>query len=183
MLSACLITEEPSFQEPENRPPSLESVPDPTPLNRVVILEDPGSGGGGGDAGMPITTLTFRARVRDPDPNDTLVGYVWVNWQPNAGVKRIEDLDFTVRGPFPPDGQPVSFLLPVSTLAPAPSCNRVELRMSRAFQPEGGISDLPREPDEPGDLGTATWWVFAVPRGEDVDVRTCPAVAPGSSEP
>ncbi len=141
-VSACLVTEDVDYSPEPNWPPSIESQPGAQhPLREMVVvdLDAPPDGG--------LSDLPLEVEVRDPNVDDELQAKVFVDDGTNA----------TVRAPVPPSGSPVRRLtiaVPLQGPLLVLGCHRVELRVTRRFR-----FVPPQEPEEPGDLGTAVWWV------------------------
>lgn len=169
-LPACVVLREPGFEPPPNTPPSVEEPPrgfTPSPLNRIIEVDDtfvPGE-----DQGMPSNELRFIVDVRDPDVNDLLVARVTVNRPTQTQVEIILARDDTLE----PTGLPVreyEFLVGLEFFEPAPSCNLVEVFVSREFRTP---LDVLVDPQDDEDIGTAAWFVARSDESGTVNIDAC----------
>jgi len=143
-----LVTERKEFPQAPNCPPSIETAtlePEPTfPLRSVIKLdlsEEPSD-----DAGPVDPTLTFSFQVRDCNEDETLQAKVFSTLRGGSLTEFIIE---------PQNRNPAEFTLNRSDFAGAVgTCQNIELLISERFR-----FGTDREPEVPGDLGTATWWV------------------------
>ncbi len=156
--SACLVTEDVDYSPEPNWPPSIESQPGAQhPLRELVVVDLDALPDGG------LSELPLEVEIRDPNVDDELQAKVFVDEEQNA----------TVRAPVPPSGEPVRRLtvaVPLQGPLLVLGCHRVELRVTRRFR-----FVPPQEPEEPGDLGTAVWWVVTRDDTQrSIDPSSCP---------
>lgn len=150
-LSGCLITQPVHFNEPPNSPPAIYDAPSTTyPLNQIVhVIHDPTMTAG--DAGMTaMTSLTLAVTVYDADVAQQLSWIAYVDSDsgaPCSGCSGFILAEGTDRRNF-------EFTVPLTQItATVPSCHRIDLYVSSAFNPGG------HTPRESTDVATATWWV------------------------
>ena len=171
LLPAC-ITESIRIEAPANSPPSIESAnPADNPLNEIIRLEPVVPDGG--VEGQLIPPL-LQVVVRDADVDQDLSYLVFIDDRA-TGPDDFGDVLTT--------GEPtrrLDIVLPLANLM-ARGCHRVELFVSSQF---GCFPMCTGRPDEPGDVGTAVWWVTTRPILGDtsvVDMTTnCPPSLPAS---
>ena len=168
-LMGCLITRDPSFEPPENLPPSVHGSAE-TPMYEIRRVCRNCAGGGLADAGPVQNVVRFVATVRDANVRDELQGRVYLNLD--------RDSDFPTRNlvdevEVPPDldndpySREVEFAFTPSRLDV--DCNVVELHVSREFA--GALSLAPAEP---GDIGIGVWYIGAYEEGgEEPDLSGC----------
>ncbi len=158
LFAGCLVTEDLDYVPEPNWPPSVESQPGAQHPIREVIVLDLGAQLDGGSSEIPLEVL-----VRDPNVEDELQGKLFVDEQQNAAV----------RVPIPPSGSAERLLtvaVPVQGPLLSVGCHRLELRVTRRFR-----FVPPQEPEEPGDLGTAVWWVYTRDETQrSFDPASCP---------
>ncbi len=161
-MMGCILRDF-DYEPPPNVPPSVESRPNgSTPLNRIIKVDL--SATPGGDAGIP-NEIHFEAEVRDQNVDQQLLARIYFD---NTLLREL---------PIPaildsadPGRRPVEFDVPRSGIARG--CHLVELLVTS----EGGFEPFPsREPREPGDIGSAQWWIAAGLTPDDpVEMNDCP---------
>ena len=162
-VSGCLLTERVSFEDSGALPPSVASAPSGPPLNQIVVLR----------RDVPAeeipTSLSFEVSIRDANVNQELFARVFINDQPDLLPRPTPVIDRRVAASGSLERR---FPFTLSTqLFPANACHKVELLVSGAFQDDPGS----REPEEPGDLGLAVWWIDSRNQNNDpVDLGSCP---------
>ena len=158
-LMGCLVTENVSFPDETNVPPSVVSATSAVnPLDKIVRYDldstGPSDGGGG------TQEARFEVQVRDPNLSQSLQAKVFVN------DRSLLDRE------IPPMGtqlaRPFEFTVPGSSFSPAGNCYRVELLVS------GGFRFGSRVPIDPVDIAQAVWWVRSIDSGHlTVDMALC----------
>ncbi|MFK7985021.1 MAG: hypothetical protein AB8I08_03245 [Sandaracinaceae bacterium] len=174
-LMGCLITQEPSFDEPANFPPSVHGTAT-TPMFQTITrqvgpIDNPFPGDSG--AASPFTRdVTISAIVRDANLLDELEGRIYVNLNRDEGPGTVTEID--IDGSAGTLERRIEFTVSRADLVP--NCNRIELHVSREFQ------NLPSlEPVEDGmmegtrrDLGIGVWFVGGFNDGNPTpDMTTC----------
>jgi len=158
-LGAC-ITQVAQYEVAPNTPPSVEtpdSISPHSPLNRIVRLSDLTMADGGVGSG----DLVLDALVRDANLDQVLHYRLFLNYTPGSSPIRDNDI--------PPTGvleRRVTITLAAADLS-ARACNRIELLVTSEAWPSAA---RPRDPAEPGDVGTATWFVV---RDDTVSLGDC----------
>lgn len=156
-LMGCIVTRDLDYEPPPNYPPSVRGS-DTTPSN-VAYIVTPDDEPTGADAGVAgAMELTLSAIVRDPNVDQALEGWLFVNRNPNNP----DSFDFARQVTISPNSpgqlerRTPDLIVPFGALTQ--SCNIVELRVSGTF---GDFPALPVDEafDEVPDLGVATWFV------------------------
>lgn len=143
------------FKELPNHPSAIESAPGAAhPLNEVVKTRS-----NEGNAPLQLEVL-----IRDVNLDHTLRYEIYVNER----LLPVEDFSINPTGTFE---RPFVLNIPRSEMRVG-ECNKVELYVSTAFKGLGT-----RNPVDPKDLSTATWWVAiqdsAAPMATTVDMFSC----------
>jgi hypothetical protein len=169
----CLVTDRVEFPEETNFPPSIESSDaaagetPPTDLGQVVQVNlDQWIA----DPGMPTVQpgVTFPVVVRDPNVDQTLEYKAFLD----CPMRSTE----VARGRLTPQGtdvvaRPLEVRIEKDSLLAFPGqCCKFELLVSTSFD----FFDV-RGPEEPGDLGSAVWWIAITDSTHpSVDMTQCP---------
>lgn len=145
LLAGCVVSNTIDFVPEENFPPSIQAVPGAVPaLNEIIVAE----------AGM--SSVSFEVDVVDPNLDQELF------W-----IATINGIEFQGQGVIDATGTLTRRLEFTVTFTPSPnSCFAVELLVSSDFN---GFT-----PQEPGDLGTAVWWVLIPDDDGEIDANLCP---------
>ena len=157
VLPAC-ITSDIRLRESENFPPSIESSPTATNPLRTWINFVPTSTTDGGAPEHQAFELDFV--VRDPDVDQSLELLVFVDGR-STGIADGDQIPVAVDGDRRVRSVSYSTANILEDLRP-PGCHTIEILVSGSFLPGRP------EPTEPGDLGTAVWWVAT--RADSTDV-------------
>lgn len=176
VLGGCLITDPAQIGEPVNSPPSIRSPSYAesrfVALNQIIRVDyDPN-----GQLELPVV-------VRDENISDSLVIQVWIDFVPGVSPGQYAGLPLYQEDPslelelpeLPPTGSPDRdehlILIDHSVLGESDRCHRVEVFVTRSFAP----TSVPhRQPETPGDMGTATFWVAMNANGGVIDMDACP---------
>ncbi|MFW5921114.1 MAG: hypothetical protein ACOCUS_04685 [Polyangiales bacterium] len=155
-MTGCLVTDKAELEQEENFPPSIESqtgMDVEHPLDEVIIFNQ--------DEEAFDGELELDVIVRDPNVDQELILQTFVDGAGRIGfdslpgdgeVERRRNV-FVEEGLFSQEG-----------------CRRIDLLVSSDFQ----LGNL-RKPTEPGDIGTARWWVFTRPAAaEEINPSICP---------
>ncbi len=165
-MTGCLVTDEVSLPEERNFPPSVVSgAAEGEPTLDEIITFDVADG---------EPELVIPVLVRDPNVDQPLEYQLWVDFEGNLSAL-VSDPDARIP---PMNGaleRSTSLRIPATRLTPAPSCHKVELRVTAEF--DGGARF--RQPVEPGDISQTVWWVRVIdsvgnPGGNAIDLSTCP---------
>lgn len=143
-LAGCLVTDEADVRSPGNTPPTIVVDSASPPLEEVIVVDTQR------DPEATTGSLTFEAQIREPDLEDTIQWFIYVDERGNGSPDAKGRL-------FPASNREVRLLeAPVArSLFATPGCHRIELRVSREF------AFSPRWlPEEEGDIDSAVWWVF-----------------------
>ena len=145
LLAGCVVSNTIDFVPEENAPPSIQAVPGAVPeLNEIIVAE----------AGMQ--SISFEVDIVDPNLDQELF------W-----IATINGIEFQSQGVIDPNGALTRRLEFTVTFTRTPnSCFAVELLVSSDFN---GFT-----PQEPGDLGTAVWWVLIPDDDGEIDANLCP---------
>ncbi len=169
-LGGCLITDPAQIGEPVNSPPAIRSTPEAessfVALNQIVRVDyDPG-----GELALPII-------VRDENLADELLVQVWIDYRPAltgngfTGFPLYPDPLPKVLPTGSPDREEYWIRIAHTYFGETDRCHRVEVFVTRGFLPTA----IPhRIPEDPGDLGTATFWVAMNAAGGVIDMDACP---------
>ncbi len=168
-LMGCLITQDPSFDEPANFPPSVHGTAT-TPMyqtltRRVGPLDNPFPADGG-DVDPANDDVTIAAIVRDANLRDNLEGRVFLNLNravDNPQQFLVAEILIREEGTF--ERRVPEFTVPRSRLVA--NCNTIELHVSREFRRFPSL-----EPEEDGmgegtrrDVGIGVWFVGGLAEG------------------
>ncbi len=166
MLPGCLVTDKFQLHQQPDFPPSIVSRPSArdhgTSLDEVVRLNlsDTATADGG------TSSLTFPVTVRDPNTLQGLVYHTYLDFDPTPGANNGLFVDSQ---PIPSGQRDVDILLDKTRLTPG--CHKFEMLVSSRF-----VDSAPqRDPVEPGDLGSAVWWLAVTDSTHTtVEMTTCP---------
>ena len=159
LTGGCLVTEDVTYEPEPNLPPSIRSLPDARyPLERVIVLDLDALDG-------TQMELPLEVEVRDPNVDQELQAKVFVDTLQAASARALVPPD--------PEGavaRPLVVTLPLQGPLLDVGCHRIQLRVTHRFK-----FQPPDQPEEPGDMATATWWVFTrSPAERLVDPASCP---------
>lgn len=176
LVTGCLVTESAQIPDEDNLPPSIVSGDSARTMGRALdqIIEvdlaefDEGS------------ELTIPVIVRDPNLTQTLQYNAYVDFEGNPGGTLIRE------GTIMPSGEAdcgaplclerlFNLNVPITELAPAGFCHKIELLVSSQFS--GGASF--RQGLDPVDIAQAVWWVRTTDSRDStfiVEMSTCPRI-------
>lgn len=172
VLMSCLVTDNAQIPEEDNLPPSIVSGDSARTMGRALdqIIEvnldefDEGS------------ELTIPVIVRDPNLSQTLRYNAYVDFEGNPAGTLISE------GTIMPSGEvdcgaPLclerlfNLNVPITELAPAGECHKIELLVSSQFN--GGAAF--RQGLDPVDIAHAVWWVRSTnSMFSTVQMSSCP---------
>lgn len=169
LMSGCLVTESIEFPVEEDFPPIIDSRTTPAigSLLEVRQLED---------GVRSPEVVQINAVIRDLNVTQTLEYTVQID-QPNVGQTTFEP--GTILENDRRELRNLSISIPANEFPVGPSCSRVDLTVTGAFE----ITNAPED-----DRDIARWWVEVVPENDEVrvDVSACPqpteSVAGGVSQ-
>ncbi|MBX3251371.1 MAG: hypothetical protein KF901_29610 [Myxococcales bacterium] len=165
-LMSCLVTDTIQLPEERNFPPSVISPDDArlegTSFDQIVVF----------DVADEEVELVLPVIVRDPNLDQTLEYQLWLDFTGNNVNALVSDGTLSPVGAFE---RSTTMRIPATRLVPAPSCHRVELLVTGAFDRGTRF----RDPVEPGDLSQTVWWVRVIdsinnPGGNAIDLSSCP---------
>ena len=168
-MTSCLVTDPVDFPQEENFPPSIVSAARAREMGvaldqiiRVVVPPDRS-----GELVIPV-------EVRDPNVEQDL-DYIWLlDFRADLSVNVLNDLedDSTLFGiENGPEVRDLELNVPLRELGSTGSCHKIELLVSSQFSSVVN----PREPEQPGDIAQAVWWVHLTDaENTEVDMGLCP---------
>jgi len=116
------------------------------------------------DGGVSQNEFTFEPTIRDCNEEQPLEVLVYLDFDETLGG----NVAIHAANAVPPSSRdPYRFDVPAEKLDPG--CHQIEMRVSGKFQFRGS------EPEEPGDLGRAVWWLAVVDEATPtIDMTSCP---------
>jgi len=164
--TGCLVTDKVELPEERNFPPSVITLAaeDAPTIDRIVTF----------DLADGEPQLELPVVVRDPNVDQSLEYQLWLDFEGNNLSALVSDRDARIAATGTLE-RSTTLRVPATRLTPAPSCHKVELLVTAAF--DGGVRF--RDPVEPGDISQTVWWIRVIdsvtnPGGNAIDLSTCP---------
>lgn len=164
--AGCLVTDKVELPEERNFPPSVITLAaeDAPTIDRIVTF----------DLADGEPQLELPVVVRDPNVDQSLEYQLWLDFEGNNLSALVSDRDARIAATGTLE-RSTTLRIPATRLTPAPSCHKVELLVTAAF--DGGVRF--RDPVEPGDISQTVWWIRVIdsvtnPGGNAIDLSTCP---------